>query len=95
MLNIGVFGAGHLGKIHLKLLKESKHYNLVGFYDSDLKNAKLVSNEFNYMLFESPISLILPEPLTAPDKIRSVPVAKDTSTIGIPAKVISLDIVIG
>ena len=59
MLNIGVFGAGHLGKIHLKLLKESKHYNLVGFYDSDLKNAKSVSNEFNYMLFESPISLIL------------------------------------
>ena len=59
MLNIGVFGAGHLGKIHLKLLNESKYYNLVGFYDSDLSVAKDVSRKSNYIFFESSIDLIL------------------------------------
>ena len=32
-LKIGVLGAGHLGKIHLRLLAESESYELVGFYD--------------------------------------------------------------
>jgi predicted dehydrogenase len=35
MLKIGVLGAGHLGKIHLKLLKEISNFDLVGFYDPD------------------------------------------------------------
>ena len=35
MLKVGVLGAGHLGKIHLKLLKQSEHYQLIGFYDPD------------------------------------------------------------
>ncbi|MFZ5552454.1 MAG: Gfo/Idh/MocA family protein [Bacteroidota bacterium] len=43
MLKIGVLGAGHLGKIHLKLLKEINDYELVGFYDADPANAKTVS----------------------------------------------------
>ena len=34
-LKIGVLGAGHLGKIHLKLLSETEGYDLVGFYDPD------------------------------------------------------------
>ena len=34
MLKIGVLGAGHLGKIHIRLLKSSTHYELVGFYDT-------------------------------------------------------------
>ncbi len=33
-IKIGVLGAGHLGKIHLRLLKESNHFDLVGFYDT-------------------------------------------------------------
>ena len=33
MLKAGVLGAGHLGKIHLKLLQQSNKYELVGFYD--------------------------------------------------------------
>ena len=33
MLKIGVVGAGHLGKIHLKILKESSFIDLMGFYD--------------------------------------------------------------
>ena len=33
MLKIGVLGAGHLGKIHLRLLNQSEKYELVGFYE--------------------------------------------------------------
>lgn len=36
MLKIGLLGAGHLGKIHLKcILLASEHFELVGFYDPD------------------------------------------------------------
>ena len=58
MLNIGVFGAGHLGKIHLKLLNESKEYNLIGFHDSDIINVKQILKDFNYNFFKSPEDLI-------------------------------------
>ena len=40
MLKIGVLGAGHLGKIHLRLLQQSEKYELVGFYDENLKKKK-------------------------------------------------------
>ena len=47
MLKVGVLGAGHLGKIHLKLLKElKKDYEVIGFYDPDRENAKKVNREF-------------------------------------------------
>ena len=58
MLNAGVIGAGHLGKIHLKLLKKSAKYKLVGFYDSDAKLAKNVSEEFGYKSFSTMDNLI-------------------------------------
>ena len=35
MLKIGVLGAGHLGKIHIKCIKEIKNFELVGFFDPD------------------------------------------------------------
>lgn len=41
MLKVGVLGAGHLGKIHLKLLQQSSKYQLIGFYDPNKKNAAL------------------------------------------------------
>ncbi|WP_190808983.1 Gfo/Idh/MocA family protein [Flagellimonas sp. S3867] len=53
MLKVGVLGAGHLGKIHLRLLNESKKYELVGFYDPDEINAKKVAEEFGYSYFEN------------------------------------------
>ena len=58
MLTIGVLGAGHLGKIHLKLLQQSNHYNLIGFYDPFQENAKKVAKEFGYTLFDSIENLI-------------------------------------
>src|SRR5690606_21670875 len=48
MLKVGVLGAGHLGKIHLRLLNQSEKYELVGFHDPDEINAKQVALEFGY-----------------------------------------------
>ncbi|WJJ98294.1 Gfo/Idh/MocA family protein [Algibacter luteus] len=58
MLKAGVLGAGHLGKIHLRLLKQSEKYELVGFYDADEENAKKVEAELGYKYFNSIESLI-------------------------------------
>lgn len=58
MLKAGVLGAGHLGKIHLRLLHQSDKYNLVGFYDADEENAKKVAAEFGYTYFNSIDKLI-------------------------------------
>ena len=58
MLKAGVLGAGHLGKIHLRLLNQSQKYNLVGFYDADAENAKKVVEEFGYKFFDSIEALI-------------------------------------
>lgn len=58
MLKAGVLGAGHLGKIHLRLLQQSEKYELVGFYDPFTENAQKVADEFGYTLFDSVASLI-------------------------------------
>jgi predicted dehydrogenase len=47
MLKIGVLGAGHLGKIHLRLLQQSEKYELVGFYDPNQENADKISKELD------------------------------------------------
>ncbi|MDN3707005.1 Gfo/Idh/MocA family oxidoreductase [Myroides ceti] len=58
MLKIGVLGAGHLGKIHLRLLNQSEKYELVGFYDPLASNAEKVAQEFGYRVFKSIDALI-------------------------------------
>ncbi|MCB0457466.1 MAG: Gfo/Idh/MocA family oxidoreductase, partial [Flavobacteriaceae bacterium] len=58
MLKAGVLGAGHLGKIHLKLLDQSSKYELIGFYDADASSAKQIEEEFGYKSFPSMESLI-------------------------------------
>lgn len=58
MLKAGVLGAGHLGKIHLRLLNQSEKYELVGFYDADASNAKKVVEEFGYTYFDTIEALI-------------------------------------
>ena len=58
MLKAGVLGAGHLGKIHLKLLNQSEEYELVGFYDANNENAEIVSTEFGYRKFDDLDELI-------------------------------------
>ncbi|MEC7781910.1 MAG: Gfo/Idh/MocA family oxidoreductase [Bacteroidota bacterium] len=58
MLKAGVLGAGHLGKIHLKLLNQSERYELVGFYDESETTAKAVAEEYGYHRFDSIAQLI-------------------------------------
>ncbi|SKB72071.1 hypothetical protein SAMN05660776_2704 [Salegentibacter holothuriorum] len=58
MLKVGVLGAGHLGKIHLKLLNQSEKYELVGFYDANSENAEKISAEFGYKKFDTIQDLI-------------------------------------
>jgi predicted dehydrogenase len=53
MLKIGVLGAGHLGKIHLKNIKEIKEFELVGFFDLNLALAKEIANEYQIQAFSS------------------------------------------
>ncbi|WP_324719449.1 Gfo/Idh/MocA family protein [Salinimicrobium sp. HB62] len=58
MLKAGVLGAGHLGKIHLRLLQESEKYELVGFYDIDEDSGRKVEEEFGYKYFNNLNDLI-------------------------------------
>ncbi|MFT6970423.1 MAG: putative dehydrogenase [Roseivirga sp.] len=51
MLKIGVLGAGHLGKIHIKCIKDIPEYELVGFYDASAENAAVVSKELSIKAF--------------------------------------------
>lgn len=67
MLKIGVLGAGHLGKIHLRLLQESEKFELVGFYDENLENGARIAKEFGYKQFTTIATL-----LTAVDVIDIV-----------------------
>ncbi|WP_144281083.1 Gfo/Idh/MocA family protein [Chryseobacterium echinoideorum] len=53
MLKAGLVGAGHLGKIHLRLLKESTEYQLIGFHDKDAENGRKLETELGYKYFEN------------------------------------------
>ena len=59
MLKIGVLGAGHLGKIHLKVLAASSFYSLIGFYDPNPEVQALLFKSHGYKAFESPEKLIV------------------------------------
>ena len=58
MIKIGVIGTGHLGKIHISLLKEIKEFEVVGFYDSNDENSKKITTEFGISSFGSAKELI-------------------------------------
>ena len=58
MLKAGVLGAGHLGKIHLKLLQLSDKYELIGFYDASPEVRSKIEEEFGYKAFDSEEALI-------------------------------------
>lgn len=58
MIKIGVLGAGHLGKIHLKCIQASEYLELVGFYDPDFDNAQKVAESFGTHAFETAEALI-------------------------------------
>ncbi|MCC7302912.1 MAG: Gfo/Idh/MocA family oxidoreductase [Bacteroidia bacterium] len=57
-VKIGLLGAGHLGKIHLKCIREVTDMELVGFHDSDPAVAENVAAEYGARAFESADALI-------------------------------------
>lgn len=58
-LKMGVLGAGHLGKIHMKCIRElSDAYELIGFFDPDIHKAKDAAAQFELMPFHSAEALM-------------------------------------
>ncbi len=58
MLKIGVFGAGHLGKIHIQQWQQIEDVELVGFYDPDDTQAEAVITKYNVKRYTDMDSLI-------------------------------------
>lgn len=58
MLKVGVIGVGHLGKFHLNNWKEIKDITLVGFFDTDDKNALQVQEKYQLKRFDSAAQLM-------------------------------------
>jgi predicted dehydrogenase len=58
MLKIGVFGAGHLGKIHIQQWREVKGAELVGFYDPNDEQAAVAIEKFGLARFNDVDELI-------------------------------------
>ncbi|MEG8989602.1 Gfo/Idh/MocA family oxidoreductase [Ignavibacteria bacterium 4148-Me] len=46
-VKVCVVGTGHLGKVHIKLLKGINNCELIGVYDKDFNKSKNVAEEFN------------------------------------------------
>jgi predicted dehydrogenase len=58
MLKIGVFGAGHLGKIHIQQWKEIEGIEIVGFYDPNDENAASAIDQYGVKRFSESSSLL-------------------------------------
>jgi len=58
MLKIGVLGAGHLGKIHIRILKAADFAQLIGFYDPDPASAEAVAKEYGIKAYDSIDALV-------------------------------------
>ena len=46
-VKIGVVGAGHLGKHHIKLLANHSLVDFIGFFDTNQDSAESVSKQFD------------------------------------------------
>jgi predicted dehydrogenase len=58
MLRIGLIGAGHLGKIHLKCIREIPGFEFTGFVDPDDENASKIEQEYGLRRFPDVDSLL-------------------------------------
>lgn len=58
MVKIGLFGAGHLGKIHLNNLLEIPGIEVTGFYDPDDHNAAQAVEKYKLKRFTTPSELM-------------------------------------
>ena len=52
-IKIGLLGAGHLGKIHLKCILQVEDFELIGFFDPNEANSVQVEKEYGIKRFSS------------------------------------------
>src|SRR5690625_7924030 len=52
-MKIGVVGVGHLGKIHLKCIRQIADYQMTGIYDLSQEEAEKVAQEYNIKAYQS------------------------------------------
>ena len=69
-LSVGVIGVGHLGKLHTKMFNQISNCELIGVYDSNPEQAKLVADEFGVKHFDSIDELL--------SKVKAVSIAATT-----------------
>lgn len=72
MLRIGVFGAGHLGKIHMQQWQEIADVSLVGFYDPSDEQAALAIAQFQVPRYTTVDELI--------DAVDAIDIVSPTTT---------------
>ena len=70
-LSVGVIGVGHLGKLHSKMFNQISNCELVGVFDSNPEQAKLIADEFGVKHFKSIDELL--------SKVKAVSIAATTS----------------
>lgn len=58
MYKTGVLGAGHLGKIHINILKEVDFTDLIGFYDTNPQTRKEVASLYGIKAYDNLEELI-------------------------------------
>ena len=52
-IKLGILGAGHLGKIHIRLAKQLEDFDVVGFHDPNAEISTSASKEFGLKSFDS------------------------------------------
>lgn len=57
-LKVGIIGTGHLGKLHAKMFKQIKNCELIGVFDKNHIQSKVVSEEFEVKAFENTEELL-------------------------------------
>jgi predicted dehydrogenase len=70
-LKTGVIGTGHLGKLHVKMLKQIENCELVGIYDTSKTQAEQASKEYDVKAFDTMSELL--------DQVQAVTIAAVTS----------------
>jgi predicted dehydrogenase len=70
-LKTGIIGAGHLGKLHAKMLNSIHNCTLGGVYDINELKSKALSEEFGTEIYEAPDQLL--------EQVDAVSIAATTS----------------
>lgn len=71
-VDIGVIGAGHLGKFHIECINRIDGFSLAGFYDIDPARSKEISEKYEVPAFETVSALL--------DRVEAICIVTPTVT---------------